>query len=409
MTATTIASDADGDPLTLTYDWNVNGQIVQSGSLNTLDGSQINTFDKNDVVSVSRNGQRWTHIKQSKQFRHLTIQNTRPTVANISLSPSNPAAGDAIQCVLDTPSTDEDGDSITYTIDWTVEVKSIPEWNNHERFPMTPFQQASHKVQNSGNVRSHPMMARTNGPSSSAMTETCDVILNFNGGYDYITLDPLTSMPNDKTMEAWVRLDSPPTGTVQLMSSQAARRLDESTEISVGIINGCAGANSGCKSGYTNAHAWINNNRPGNDGGFLYAGWDGSWKHIAITITSNGEPMHTLHRRCVVRFSPIVSGWMYERNHDRHYRSTQRIRWFTWRAISRRVRMSSAIEYSGGFTPQYPLPVTNNTELLYGLQNDYGLSTVSDDSGNGINGTLNGTILGFGWSKLSLRKSTPDG
>ena len=34
------------------------------------------------------------------------------------------------------------------------------------------------------------------------------------------------------------------------------------------------------------------------------------------------------------------------------------------------VRMSSAIEYSGGFTPQYPLPVTNNTELLYGLQND---------------------------------------
>ena len=42
------------------------------------------------------------------------------------------------------------------------------------------------------------------GPSSSAMTETCDVILNFNGGNDYITLDPLTSMPNDKTMEAWV-------------------------------------------------------------------------------------------------------------------------------------------------------------------------------------------------------------
>ena len=25
--------------------------------------------------------------------------------------------------------------------------------------------------------------------------------------------------------------------------------------------------------------------------------------------------------------------------------------------------MSSAIEYTSGFTPQYPLPVTNNTEL----------------------------------------------
>ena len=36
LTATTIASDSDGDSLTITYDWNVNGQVVQSGPLNTL-------------------------------------------------------------------------------------------------------------------------------------------------------------------------------------------------------------------------------------------------------------------------------------------------------------------------------------------------------------------------------------
>ena len=60
------------------------------------------------------------------------------------------------------------------------------------------------------------------------------------------------------------------------------------------------------------------------------------------------------------------------------------------------VRMSSAIEYTSGFTPQYPLPVTNNTEVLYGLQNDYGLNVVTDDSGNGINGTLNGTSWDLG-------------
>ena len=98
-------------------------------------------------------------------------------------------------------------------------------------------------------------------------------------------------------MEAWVRLDAPPSGSVQLMSSRCGVVWISSTEISVGTINNCAGANSGCKSGYTNSTSWINNNSPGNDGGFLYTGWDGSWKHIAVTITS-GELAHTLHRWC---------------------------------------------------------------------------------------------------------------
>ena len=95
-------------------------------------------------------------------------------------------------------------------------------------------------------------------------------------------------MPNDKTMEAWVRLDAPPSGSVQLMSSQCWRRLDLIYRNLLWVQSSmAAGANSGCKSGYTNSTSWINNNSPGNDGGFLYTGWDGSWKHIAVTITSS--------------------------------------------------------------------------------------------------------------------------
>ena len=84
-----------------------------------LDGSQINNFDKNDTVYVSTTVSDG-HTSSSQVSSAITIQNTPPTLAGISLSPSSPAAGDSIQCVLDTPSTDEDGDSITYTIDWTV-------------------------------------------------------------------------------------------------------------------------------------------------------------------------------------------------------------------------------------------------------------------------------------------------
>lgn len=60
------------------------------------------------------------------------------------------------------------------------------------------------------------------------------------------------------------------------------------------------------------------------------------------------------------------------------------------------VRMSSSIEYYSTFTPQYPLPVTGATEVLYGLQNDVGMTSLTDDSGNGVNAAINGTTWEFG-------------
>ena len=87
-------------------------------------------------------------------------------------------------------------------------------------------------------------------------------------------------------MEAWIRLDSPPSSSRQIMSSQCGMMWVTPTEINVQTINGCAGASGGCKSGYTNDSSWIANNQPSGQGGFLYTGWDGSWKHVAVTITT---------------------------------------------------------------------------------------------------------------------------
>ncbi|MFM2162012.1 MAG: hypothetical protein RLZZ383_1524, partial [Pseudomonadota bacterium] len=50
LTATAGATDPEGDALTLTYAWSVNGVVVQSGASTTLDGAVH--FDKDDVVSV---------------------------------------------------------------------------------------------------------------------------------------------------------------------------------------------------------------------------------------------------------------------------------------------------------------------------------------------------------------------
>lgn len=395
IVATTVTSDGDGDPLTLTHDWTVNGQIIQSGVLSTLDGSLSNTFDKYDTVYVTTTvSDGLSTLSQSSL--PVTIENSLPTAANISLVPSIPTSGDGLQCILDMPSLDDDGDSISYTIDWTINGSPY----SGAATTLLPNDTIPVGITQSTDIWEctlTPNDGDDDGLSSSVstvVTETCDAIITFNGGSDRITLDPLTTMPNDKTMEAWIRLDAPPSGEVQLMSSQCAAVWITPTEINVGTINGCLGASGGCKSGYTNSTSWINNNRPGGDGGFLFTDWDGTWKHIAVTITST--EVATLYVDGVFFDSAILSS-------DGCISAT------TIGTIGRHnvyggslvgdvaeVRMSSSIEYYSTFTPQYPLPVTSATEVLYGLQNDVGMTSLTDDSGNGVNAAINGTTWDFG-------------
>ena len=395
LVVTTVTADGDGDPLSLTHEWIVNGQVVQSGVQSTLDGSLGNTFDKYDVVYVTTtvsDGQ--STLSQSSL--PITIDNSLPTAANISLIPVTPTTGDGLLCNVDVPSLDDDGDTISYTIDWTVDGSPYSGGTTtlltNDTIPVGITQ--SSEIWECTLTPNDGDGDGSSSTVSTVITETCDAIINFNGGSDRITLDPLTTMPNDKTMEAWVRLDAPPSGQVQLMSSQCAAVWITPTEINVGTINGCLGASGGCKSGYNNSTSWVNNNRPGGDGGFLYTGWDGTWKHIAVTITSN--EVATLYVDGVFFDSAVLSS-------DGCISAT------TIGTIGRHnvyggslvgdiaeVRMSSTIEYYSPFTPQYPLPITNATEVLYSLQNDVGMSTLTDDSGNGINAFINGTTWDVG-------------
>jgi hypothetical protein len=387
------ASDADGDTLSVTYDWLVDGQLVQSGVDHTLDGTLTNTFEKHQTVSVTAYATDGT-ATTSQSSSSILIQNTPPFAATLALNPTTPLAGDPMECTIDTPSTDVDNDTVTYTIDWTVDGTSYFGATTtlliNDTIPLGITQNSEQWT-----CTATPNDGDVDGLSASISTTPCNSILNFDGDGDYITLDPLTSMPNDKTMEAWVRLDAPPSnGQVQLMSSRCGSVWLTSTEIYVNTINNCSGANGGCKVGYNNSTSWVANNQPGNDGGFLYTGWDGSWKHIAVTITSNdvatlyidGAYFDSTSLSLDGCISATTIGTIGQHN----------VYGVSLTGDIAEVRMSSAIEYSSGFTPQYPLPITNNTELLYGLQNDFGLNTVSDDSGNGVNGTLTGTSWALG-------------
>jgi hypothetical protein len=108
------ASDADGDAISFLYDWSVNG--VSTSTSDTLDSSHFVRGDSIEASVTPFDG----FGSGSTVIDTLIVSNSLPTSPSVSL-PSNPREGvDDLECSIDTPSTDADGDTISYTFSWTV-------------------------------------------------------------------------------------------------------------------------------------------------------------------------------------------------------------------------------------------------------------------------------------------------
>ncbi len=117
LTAGVTASDSDGDTLTTSYDWMVGGVSVYTGG-STLDGSLF--FDKDDSVTVEVTVDDGTDTASATSSA-LVIDNTAPTAPTLSITPSVAYAGDELVCIVDTDSDDDDGDTVNYSMSWTVD------------------------------------------------------------------------------------------------------------------------------------------------------------------------------------------------------------------------------------------------------------------------------------------------
>lgn len=125
ITATPSATDADGDTVTYSYEWFVNGTSVLTTSVGELDGTTY--FDRGDDVEVTVTPNDGTDDGSPVTSSSVTVVNTLPEAPELAFNPTTPGAGvDDVYCEIDTAAYDADGDTVSYTFSWTGDGVAYP-------------------------------------------------------------------------------------------------------------------------------------------------------------------------------------------------------------------------------------------------------------------------------------------
>jgi hypothetical protein len=122
VTASASAVDDDGDLVTLTYAWSVNGAPVDEAS-DTLDGNTF--FAKGDTLDLTVTASDGTEATELAW--NAVVANSPPRAPVIAVAPGLFASdGDALQCDLLVDAVDPDGDVVDYTFSWDVDGVIFP-------------------------------------------------------------------------------------------------------------------------------------------------------------------------------------------------------------------------------------------------------------------------------------------
>jgi hypothetical protein len=122
VTATAVATDADGDALTFRYAWTVNGSAA-GGSGSTLASS---SFVRGDVVRVTATPTDGALDGEALISAPLTISNAIPSITSVAIDPTDLGGDDEARCVPEGWS-DADGDAESYRYVWTVNGAAVAE------------------------------------------------------------------------------------------------------------------------------------------------------------------------------------------------------------------------------------------------------------------------------------------
>jgi hypothetical protein len=112
--AGTGLADVDNDPITVGYEWWVNG--IQRSTSFTIDA---NTLDRGDTVFCSARPYDNEEYGTSLSTTPVTMANSPPTIRQVTLSTNTPIEGDTLIPTV-TDVADADGDSVTVAYAWRI-------------------------------------------------------------------------------------------------------------------------------------------------------------------------------------------------------------------------------------------------------------------------------------------------
>jgi hypothetical protein len=113
IVATVSASDADGDTLTYSYAWTVDGQAAGSDS-DTLP-AELSAKGQSVAVTVTVDD---GSESVSQESAARTIANTLPVLEEVRIGPAGATTRDDLKCNVPTAPTDADSDALTGTLLW---------------------------------------------------------------------------------------------------------------------------------------------------------------------------------------------------------------------------------------------------------------------------------------------------
>jgi hypothetical protein len=114
--ASVSSSDADADPITHTFEWSVNGSVVQQSELPTLDAS---FFSRGDVIQVRVTPRDGLDDGETVQSSDILVINGPPSIGQVVLEPADVYEASVVDCVPQ-DIVDPDEDDVTNTTRWTV-------------------------------------------------------------------------------------------------------------------------------------------------------------------------------------------------------------------------------------------------------------------------------------------------
>ena len=117
LTASVVAHDPDGDPLTFTYQWTRNGTDLAGATGASLDLSVAGYGDRGDTIAVRVTASDGSLSSAPATSTAVIVLDTAPT-ANVTLSPSAPTTNTVM--VATASAYDADADPLALTYVWSV-------------------------------------------------------------------------------------------------------------------------------------------------------------------------------------------------------------------------------------------------------------------------------------------------